>query len=197
MSRSLLSCSAGCVVNTSGMLGRMAHAAGPPYCITRFGAEAFSDCLRYEVHPLGVKVGVVEPGNFIATTSLHVAERIQAIASKMWDELPAGVRKDYGRKYLDERVTKMETYCNGSSTDTSPIISAVTHTLTSGYPLHTLPPHGLLLLGANADHDPLARSDLRQDLHTLRSFALASVVEPWGEGRGRREGGGGACVITS
>ncbi|XP_059866126.1 LOW QUALITY PROTEIN: D-beta-hydroxybutyrate dehydrogenase, mitochondrial [Delphinus delphis] len=133
LSPPLLSCSAGCVVNTSGMLGRMAHAAGAPYCITRFGV-AFSDCLRYEVHPLGVKVGVVEPGNFIATTSLHGAERIHAIASKMWDELPEGVRKDYGRKYFDERVAKMETYCNSSSTDTSPIISAVTHTLTSATP---------------------------------------------------------------
>ena len=156
--------------------------------------EAFSDCLRYEVHPLGGKVSVVEPGNFNATTSLYGAERIQAIANKMWDELSEGVRKDYGRKYFDERVSKMETYCNSGSTDTSPVISAVTHTLTSGYPLHSLPPHGLL---ANADHDPLARSHLRQDLHTLRSFALASVGEPWGEGRGRREGGGGACIITS
>ncbi|KAB0391335.1 hypothetical protein E2I00_020072, partial [Balaenoptera physalus] len=115
-----------CAVSVSSRLGRMAHVAGPPYCITRFGVEAFSDCLRYEVHPLGGKVGVVEPGNFIATTSLCGAERIQAIASKM--------------------VAKMETYCNSGSTDTSPVISAVIHTLTSGYPLHSLPPHGLLLL---------------------------------------------------
>ncbi|XP_059775961.1 LOW QUALITY PROTEIN: D-beta-hydroxybutyrate dehydrogenase, mitochondrial [Balaenoptera ricei] len=124
----------GCAVSVSSRLGRMAHAAGPPYCITRFGVEAFSDCLRYEVHPLGGKVGVVEPGNFNATTSLYGAERIQAIANKMWDELPEGVRKDYGRKYFDERVAKMETYCNSGSTDTSPVIRAVTHTLTSATP---------------------------------------------------------------
>ncbi|XP_036705566.1 LOW QUALITY PROTEIN: D-beta-hydroxybutyrate dehydrogenase, mitochondrial [Balaenoptera musculus] len=124
----------GCAVSVSSRLGRMAHAAGPPYCITRFGVEAFSDCLSYEVHPLGGKVGVVEPGNFNATTSLYGAVRIQAIANKMWDELPEGVRKDYGRKYFDERVAKMETYCNSGSTDTSPVISAVTHTLTSATP---------------------------------------------------------------
>ncbi|KAK2499059.1 hypothetical protein MC885_000839 [Smutsia gigantea] len=115
----------GRVVNISSMLGRMANPARSPYCITKFGVEAFSDCLRYEMHPLGVKVSVIEPGNFIAATSLYSPERIQAIASKMWDELPEVVRRDYGKKYFDEKITKMETYCNSGSTDTSPVINAV------------------------------------------------------------------------
>ncbi|XP_034855756.1 D-beta-hydroxybutyrate dehydrogenase, mitochondrial isoform X1 [Mirounga leonina] len=124
----------GRVVNISSMLGRMANLARSPYCITKFGVEAFSDCLRYEMHPLGVKVSVVEPGNFIAATSLYSPERIQAIADKMWHELPEVVRQDYGRKYFDEKIAKMETYCNSGSTDTSPVISAVTHALTSASP---------------------------------------------------------------
>ncbi|XP_029795460.1 D-beta-hydroxybutyrate dehydrogenase, mitochondrial isoform X1 [Suricata suricatta] len=124
----------GRVVNISSMLGRMANPARSPYCITKFGVEAFSDCLRYEMYPLGVKVSVVEPGNFIAATSLYSPERIQAIANKMWDELPEVVRKDYGRKYFDEKIAKMETYCNSGSTDTSPVINAVTHALTSANP---------------------------------------------------------------
>nr|P86198.1 RecName: Full=D-beta-hydroxybutyrate dehydrogenase, mitochondrial; AltName: Full=3-hydroxybutyrate dehydrogenase; Short=BDH [Mesocricetus auratus] len=74
------------VVNISSMLGRS------PYCITKFGVEAFSDCLRYEMHPLGVKVSVVEPGNFIAATSLYSPER-------MWDELPEVVRKYHPMDY--------------------------------------------------------------------------------------------------
>ncbi|XP_058412064.1 D-beta-hydroxybutyrate dehydrogenase, mitochondrial isoform X2 [Diceros bicornis minor] len=124
----------GRVVNISSMLGRMANPARSPYCITKFGVEAFSDCLRYEMHSLGVKVSVVEPGNFIAATSLYSPERIQAIANKMWDELPEVVRKDYGRKYFDEKIAKMETYCNSGSTDTSPVINAVTHALTAATP---------------------------------------------------------------
>lgn len=126
----------GRVVNISSMLGRMANPARSPYCITKFGVEAFSDCLRYEMHPLGVKVSVVEPGNFIAATSLYSPERIQAIARKMWDELPEVVRQDYGRKYFDEKIAKMETYCNSGSTDTTPVIDAVTHALTAATP-HT------------------------------------------------------------
>ncbi|KAL2804928.1 D-beta-hydroxybutyrate dehydrogenase, mitochondrial precursor [Daubentonia madagascariensis] len=124
----------GRVVNISSMLGRMANPARSPYCITKFGVEAFSDCLRYEMHPLGVKVSVVEPGNFIAATSLYSPESIQAIAKKMWDELPEVVRKDYGKKYFDEKIAKMETYCNSGSTDTSPVINAVTHALTATTP---------------------------------------------------------------
>nr|XP_027791787.1 D-beta-hydroxybutyrate dehydrogenase, mitochondrial [Marmota flaviventris]XP_027791788.1 D-beta-hydroxybutyrate dehydrogenase, mitochondrial [Marmota flaviventris] len=124
----------GRVVNISSMLGRMANPARSPYCITKFGVEAFSDCLRYEMYPLGVKVSVVEPGNFIAATSLYSPERIQAIAKKMWDELPEVVRKDYGRKYFDEQIAKMETYCNSGSTDTSSVIDAVTHALMATSP---------------------------------------------------------------
>lgn len=117
------------------LLARAAEvSARSPYCITKFGVEAFSDCLRYEMHPLGVKVSVVEPGNFIAATSLYTPERIQAIANKMWDELPEVVRKDYGRKYFDEKIATMETYCNSGSTDTSPVINAVTHALTAATP---------------------------------------------------------------
>ncbi|ELW50935.1 D-beta-hydroxybutyrate dehydrogenase, mitochondrial [Tupaia chinensis] len=124
----------GRVVNISSMLGRMANPARSPYCITKFGVEAFSDCLRYEMYPLGVKVSVVEPGNFIAATSLYSPESIQAIARKMWDDLPEVVRQDYGRKYFDEKIARMQTYCNSGSTDTSPVIDAVTHALTAATP---------------------------------------------------------------
>ncbi|XP_049735847.1 D-beta-hydroxybutyrate dehydrogenase, mitochondrial [Elephas maximus indicus] len=124
----------GRVINISSMLGRMANPARSPYCITKFGVEAFSDCLRYEMRPLGVKVSVVEPGNFIAGTSLYSPERIQAIAKKMWDELPEVVRKDYGKKYLEEKIAKMENYCTSGSTDTTPVIKAITHALTASTP---------------------------------------------------------------
>ncbi|XP_066478658.1 D-beta-hydroxybutyrate dehydrogenase, mitochondrial isoform X1 [Tiliqua scincoides] len=124
----------GRVVNISSMMGRMANPARSPYCITKFGVEAFSDCLRYEMRPHDVKVCIVEPGNFIAGTSLYSPERIKAIADKMWDELPEIVRRDYGRKYFDEQIAKMESYCSSGSSDTSPVIESITHALTSTSP---------------------------------------------------------------
>ncbi|XP_072475029.1 D-beta-hydroxybutyrate dehydrogenase, mitochondrial [Notamacropus eugenii] len=124
----------GRVVNISSMLGRMACAARSTYCITKFGVEAFSDCLRYEMYPLDVRVSVVEPGNFVPATRLHSPERIRAMAEKMWNNLPEVVRRDYGRPYFEEKVQLMESYCNGGSTDTTPVIEAVSHALTSKTP---------------------------------------------------------------
>lgn len=172
------------------------------YCITKFGVEAFSDCLRYEMQPLGVKVSVVEPSNYVIATSFGSPQRIQAIANKMWDELPEVVRKDYGKKYFDEKITVMETYCTQGFTDTSPRHQRCHPRPDCCHPLHPLLPHGLLLVAANADRDPLAWGNLLQDGHTLKSFGdLASFESPGGqEGgeeswRGRREGR--ICIVAS
>ncbi|CAO2631528.1 D-beta-hydroxybutyrate dehydrogenase, mitochondrial (Fragments) [Lemmus lemmus] len=90
--------------------GRMANPARSPYCITKFGVEAFSDCLRYEMHPLGVKVSVVEPGNFIAATSLYSPER-------MWDELPEVVRRYHPMDYYWWLRMQIMTHFPGAISD--------------------------------------------------------------------------------
>ncbi|XP_078062357.1 D-beta-hydroxybutyrate dehydrogenase, mitochondrial-like isoform X1 [Mustelus asterias] len=124
----------GRVVNITSMLGRMANPARSPYCVTKFGVEAFSDCLRYEMHRWGVKVSVVEPGNFIAATNLYSPERVKMITEKMWNELSDIVAKDYGKEYFDEQISKMQSYVGGGSSDTSIVINDVTHALTSASP---------------------------------------------------------------
>ncbi|XP_067898579.1 D-beta-hydroxybutyrate dehydrogenase, mitochondrial-like isoform X2 [Heterodontus francisci] len=124
----------GRVVNIASMLGRIANPSRSPYCVTKFGVEAFSDCLRYEMHRWDVKVSVVEPGNFIAATNLYSPERVEMIKEKMWNDLPDIVRKDYGKEYFDEQISKMESYLGGGSTDISTVIKDVTHAVTSATP---------------------------------------------------------------
>ncbi|KAM9037948.1 D-beta-hydroxybutyrate dehydrogenase, mitochondrial-like isoform 2-T5 [Sarcophilus harrisii] len=124
----------GRVVNISSVLGRTASAGRSTYCVTKFGVEAFSDCLRYELYPMGVRVSVVEPGNFIVATRIYSPERIQATAQKMWENLPEAVRKDYGKQYFHQRVSNMEVYCKSGSMDTRPVIESVGHALTSKTP---------------------------------------------------------------
>jgi 3-hydroxybutyrate dehydrogenase len=48
-----------------GRIGVPFHAA---YGITKYGSETFSDILRLEMRKFGVKVIVVEPGNFAGIT---------------------------------------------------------------------------------------------------------------------------------
>jgi clavulanate-9-aldehyde reducatase len=52
----------GHIVNVSSVAGRFARAGSGVYNLTKFGVGAFSESLRQEVVPLGVRVTVVEPG---------------------------------------------------------------------------------------------------------------------------------------
>jgi 3-hydroxybutyrate dehydrogenase len=38
--------------------------------MTKYAAVGFLECLRYEMEGFGVKVCMIEPGNFLAGTSL-------------------------------------------------------------------------------------------------------------------------------
>ena len=46
----------GRVVNVASMLGRMGANGRSPYCATKFGVEAISDCLRLEMKKFNVDV---------------------------------------------------------------------------------------------------------------------------------------------
>ena len=53
---------AGTIVNVSSMGGKMYTPMGAWYHATKHALEGFSDCLRYELKPHGVRVVIVEPG---------------------------------------------------------------------------------------------------------------------------------------
>jgi NAD(P)-dependent dehydrogenase (short-subunit alcohol dehydrogenase family) len=59
----LLKESKGRIVNISSVSGRVATPFMAPYAASKFALEAISDCLRREMHPFGVKVVVIQPGN--------------------------------------------------------------------------------------------------------------------------------------
>jgi clavulanate-9-aldehyde reducatase len=52
----------GHIVNVSSVAGRVARAGAGVYNLTKFGVGAFSESLRQEAVPLGVRVTLVEPG---------------------------------------------------------------------------------------------------------------------------------------
>lgn len=117
------------MVNISSMLGCMVNLVCFLYCIIKFGVEVFLDCLCYEMCFLGVKVSVVEFGNFIVVISFYSFESIWVIVKKMWDELFEVVCKDYGKKYFDEKIVKMEIYCSSGFIDMFFVIDVVIYVL--------------------------------------------------------------------
>ncbi len=52
----------GHIVNVSSVAGRVARAGAGVYNLTKFGVGAFSESLRQEAVPLGIRVTLVEPG---------------------------------------------------------------------------------------------------------------------------------------
>ncbi|AWO95571.1 putative retinol dehydrogenase 3-like [Scophthalmus maximus] len=87
----------GRVVNVASVFGRVSVTGGP-YCVSKFGVEAFNDSLRLNMSQFGVKVLCIEPG-FFKTNVTNCAILTKNI-QMLWDRLPQEVRDDYGPEYL-------------------------------------------------------------------------------------------------
>ena len=54
----------GTIVNVTSVNGRVPAAFGGAYAATKFGVEGLSESLLHEVEPFGIRVVIVEPGQF-------------------------------------------------------------------------------------------------------------------------------------
>uniref|UniRef100_A0A8C1NUC5 3-hydroxybutyrate dehydrogenase, type 1 n=1 Tax=Cyprinus carpio TaxID=7962 RepID=A0A8C1NUC5_CYPCA len=124
----------GRVVNIASMYGRMGNALRSPYCVSKYGVEAFSDCLRYEMKVWGVKVSVVEPGNFIVATGILTRDIVTTTAEKLWKEAPPGVQEDYGKAHFEQYMALMRSYCNSGQREIEPVLDDITDAITSERP---------------------------------------------------------------
>ena len=59
---------------------------------------------------VALKVCVIEPGNFIAGTSLYNADMVKAQSQRMWDGMDENVREAYGQDYFDGKTNLMLSY---------------------------------------------------------------------------------------
>ncbi|XP_061493637.1 D-beta-hydroxybutyrate dehydrogenase, mitochondrial-like [Rhineura floridana] len=124
----------GRVVNVTSMLGRMASPLRSSYCVSKFGVEAFTDCLRQEMYRWGVSVVAVEPSNFIAATGILTREGVQAEAQQMWSGASEAVRVDYGEAYFTQQACQMEAFVHSGLRDASLVLNDITEALTARHP---------------------------------------------------------------
>uniref|UniRef100_A0A8C3XSI3 RDH16 dehydrogenase n=1 Tax=Chelydra serpentina TaxID=8475 RepID=A0A8C3XSI3_CHESE len=121
----------GRVVNVASTMGRLALFGGG-YCPAKYGVEAFSDSLRRELLPFGVKVSIIEPGAF--GTQILNTQIIKDMLQEVWSRAPAEIKETYGQRYFD---TYSEQFLQLTST-ASPVLSRVTdcmeHALTARHP---------------------------------------------------------------
>lgn len=53
---------AGVIINLSSVVGRLAIPASALYTASKWAVEGFSEALRFELEPLGIRVKIIEPG---------------------------------------------------------------------------------------------------------------------------------------
>ena len=82
----------GRIVNVTSIGGLVATPFYGPYCASKFGLEAVSDCLRGELRPWGIKTIAIEPGS-VAT---EIWARGQQIADELRERMEPEAEALYG-----------------------------------------------------------------------------------------------------
>jgi len=77
----------GHIVNISSVAGRVARAGSGVYNLTKFGVGAFSESLRQEAVPIGVRVTLIEPGAVATELAGHNRPEIREQISKRFGEI--------------------------------------------------------------------------------------------------------------
>uniref|UniRef100_A0ABM5FNG2 17-beta-hydroxysteroid dehydrogenase type 6-like n=1 Tax=Pogona vitticeps TaxID=103695 RepID=A0ABM5FNG2_9SAUR len=88
----------GRVVNVASIFGRLSFLGGG-YCPSKYGVEAFSDSLRRELHPFGVKIAIIEPGFFL-TGMTNIQTHLDCMRQQ-WASTPQEVKDSYGETYFN------------------------------------------------------------------------------------------------
>jgi len=103
----------GLIINTSSMAGRVYTPFGSWYHATKYALEGFSDCLRLEVEPFGIKVVLLEPG-MIATNFFKVLNDNvdQFIDGSPYEENYQRMLKSFGSDQLKSKGTDVQVMAN-------------------------------------------------------------------------------------
>ncbi|NXJ99262.1 RDH16 dehydrogenase, partial [Corythaixoides concolor] len=121
----------GRVVNVASVMGRVSFFGGG-YCISKYGVEAFSDCLRLEMRNFGVKVSVIEPGYF--KTDITSVENLEKNILSIWEKVPEEIKASYGESYLKQWLASLRRMQKTFTSDLTLVMDRMEHALTSCYP---------------------------------------------------------------
>ncbi|KAM3847079.1 17-beta-hydroxysteroid dehydrogenase type 6-like isoform 1-T1 [Vipera latastei] len=119
----------GRLVNISSVMGRLACFGGG-YCLSKYGVEAFSDVLRRELSPFGMKVSIVEPGAFKTSIMQSTLDSFQT----SWNKTPSETKEYYGQLYFDNFLKTLQNFMKNSNKDLCLVTDCVEHALTCRYP---------------------------------------------------------------
>ncbi|CAF3151820.1 unnamed protein product [Rotaria sp. Silwood2] len=90
------------VVNISSVMGLISPPGLSAYCASKYAMESFSDCLRREMSPWGLRVCIIEPG-WLRTPIIEGQDRA---VRDLWNGLSSNVRNRWGDDFFNDLVDK-------------------------------------------------------------------------------------------
>ncbi|XP_073519469.1 retinol dehydrogenase 7-like [Phyllobates terribilis] len=122
----------GRIVNVASIMGRMSTIGGG-YCLSKYGVEAFSDCLRRELREFQVKVSIVEPGAFETTMLLSADGHLNNL-KRLWGNLSTEIKDSYGKQYYEQFENDLKGLLKTGSPKIYKVTNCMEHALTAVHP---------------------------------------------------------------
>ncbi|XP_026218819.1 retinol dehydrogenase 7 [Anabas testudineus] len=100
------------------------------YSVSKRGLEAFADCLRVEMTSFGVKVSIIQPGNFSQATNILKMKT----GLDIWEKLNDEQKQIFNRQYIELANEYFGFMCSKGSNDAEPVVNAMLHAVTAAQP---------------------------------------------------------------
>ncbi|XP_078086625.1 D-beta-hydroxybutyrate dehydrogenase, mitochondrial [Mustelus asterias] len=126
----LLRQSKGCFIFMSSMSAFIHVVATSAYVITKCGIEAFADCLRLEMEKFGVKVSLIEPGNYASATNILKVQTCE----EMWNGLNDAAKRVYSKEYIQLCIDYIQNVTKGKPRNPMDVTNTIIEALVSPNP---------------------------------------------------------------
>ncbi|XP_040207246.1 D-beta-hydroxybutyrate dehydrogenase, mitochondrial-like [Rana temporaria] len=100
------------------------------YAMSKAGMEKFGDSLRLDMMQNGVKVCLIEPGNYSKATNIQP----QKSADDIWNSLPADAKEGISKEYVEKTNNLVNLSLSKGSSKGHEVIDAIVDALTSDTP---------------------------------------------------------------
>eukprot|EP01117_Protostelium_nocturnum_P007551 TRINITY_DN2701_c0_g1_i1.p1 TRINITY_DN2701_c0_g1~~TRINITY_DN2701_c0_g1_i1.p1 ORF type:complete len:352 (+),score=90.88 TRINITY_DN2701_c0_g1_i1:95-1057(+) len=120
----------GRIVNITSCAAYIASASMSAYASSKYALEGFSDSLRREMAPWGVKVSIIQP-SFCKTP---IVETSVSNWAPVWDPLSDEVKKKYGQEWYEWHSTNLPIKLNQISESPEYVVNDIAHAISNLHP---------------------------------------------------------------
>ena len=120
------------VVNICSVMGFTSPAGMSAYCASKHAFESFSDCLRREMFPWGLRVSIIEPG-WLRTPIIQGHDRL---VRELWNGLSSDRHQRWGEAFLNDLIESSVTnnlFINNAE-DPMKVVRALEHAVMNTEP---------------------------------------------------------------